>query len=165
MSTGTNVSRKYGLTTNRGGNVAATKKKKVYGSYNLKAEGELRTTPAMQDIPQGYKKNNKDEDFTIVAYDDTTGDVQVINGELTVVEDEATVIRPRDLTDAFGDQHFSQTIETIVDAAKSQGCVVNGSIRVLDNENQKRWRIRVDNGVCIYEEPMLVWPDGTKDTL
>lgn len=151
-----------------GGSAVATKtkKKKAYGSPDMTITGDLRIVPPLAKIPDELHPVHGDA--SLIGKDDADEDVVLLaDGSIGVVGDPCTLVECR-YSDRFSDTDFHLGVKQVIDAAVANNSVVNGVFQAHDfHEIQDRpyWRVVVHNNTITYEEPQLVWPDGTTQNL
>jgi hypothetical protein len=105
------------------------------------------------DLPDGSffkSRRSKDED------------VQIVNGQLTVVATDVTTISQ---TKAKTDYSYDYTdmkkeVQKYAKKCKDLGVNLNGEVLVFDEGNNKYFRLRVVNNAVEVEGAVLGWPSG-----
>lgn len=135
--------------------------------YNTYVHGEIIVEPALSEAlikRLGLGRNGDVYDFVAIQ-DGTDDDVQLINGEITVVPGtKHTRIEPR-FDEPFKAYESAEQLDKIMLAAKKAGHDANGAMYFDGEETRDFARIRVEHCVTHGERPKLVWPNGDEQQL
>lgn len=91
-------------------------------------------------------------------------DVQVVDGQLTVVSKNATALQPKQKPDEYTYSYatFRKEVEALSKLVTSAGSKITGQIIVHDANNSRYYRLRFDGVKVVAEAALLGWPDGTQ---
>lgn len=99
-----------------------------------------------------------------------TEDVDVVNGEITVVTTEVTALKTKHREDeqVYGPNDLKVEIEKIAALAKANNAILDGQVVIRESDGEDRvYRVLVvSNKVSVEQGAMAVrWPDGTTSDL
>ena len=91
-------------------------------------------------------------------------DVQLVNGEIVVVSNNATGIEQVHSVDEYMYNYgtFKKGLAAIAKIAKDAGANLNGQVVIKDADQGRFYRLKVENNTITPECALLGWPDGTQ---
>ena len=129
---------------------------------NLSGEAEIRKAVIPDDVlnREGWSAST-DSDYFLIETDGEPDDVQLIDGEITVVpgdQFQTVTLRWDDSVKAY---NFDERCQALMDAVKAVGGEITGEFVGRGEENGDIWRVVFNGTTKKREEAVTRWPDGT----
>lgn len=138
--------------------------------YETYITGDGVITPQIPDHlwPQEYRDpgNTYNDTYFVFKQQDGDEDVQVVNGQITVVGKTAGVT----LVDWYPDERakfydFDGNLQGLVDFVKSQGASITATFYGDGEDSDDFWRAHVDNNVIATERGEITYPSERYEVL
>lgn len=137
--------------------------------YETYYTGEARITGGILSedtlAQEGWLEAGAEEDFFIITTDGDPDDVQVVNGELTVVAGTQFQNVTMRYEERIKGYNFDERVQMLLDKVLEVGGEIHGHFRGDGEEDGDIWRIRFTGTDKVSERPKLVWPNGDEDQL
>lgn len=135
--------------------------------YYSTVTGQLVIKPGLLTADLGDLADEAADDYDLIAKNEGTEGTLALdgNGKIVVVPGTFKTVVECRFEDDFKAYTLTQSVQAVVNLAKSKDAKVNGILYVYGEENADIWRIRVEDNVVYEEKPTLVWPNGDKDGL
>jgi hypothetical protein len=131
--------------------------------YYSHLSGEVTFTPGFDAKGTKFDPSNVGDSCVAITTTGTPDTVALVDGKVTVVPGTLTSTIASAYEDSIKAYSLEGDFAEAVALAVANGATTfEGAIYVSGEEDDDRWRLRVENGKGIDERPELVWPNGDR---